>query len=64
MYEICFTTLSKNCNYWISAVYSSGLKKPRAAEPSGLRETMRHKISGLAVIRPVVNQIILNPSAA
>ena len=56
--------LVKNCNHWISAVYSSGLKKPRAIEPSGLKKTMRHKISGLAVIKPVDNQITLNPSAA
>ena len=43
-------------------VYSSGLKKPRAVEPSGLKKTMRHKNSGLAVIKPVDNQITLNPS--
>ena len=63
--EIRFTILSKkNCNPWASAVYISGLKKPRAVEPSGLKKTMRHKIFQLSCDKAVDNQITLNPSAA
>ena len=46
------------------AVYISGLKKPRAVEPSGLKKTMRHKIFWLSCDKAVDNQIILNTSAA
>ena len=44
------------------AAYISGLKKPRAVEPSGSKETMRHRIFRLICDKAVDNQITLNTS--
>ena len=45
------------------AVYISGLKKPRAVEPSGSKETMRHRIFRLICDKAVDNWITLNTSS-
>ena len=44
------------------AVYISGLKKPRAVEPSDLKETMHHIIFRLICDKAVDNRITLNTS--
>ena len=64
MCETCFTTLSKKLQSLNLDGLQFRLKETTRHRTVRLKETMHHKIAGLAVIKPVDNQITLNPSAA